>query len=50
MVVCKECSNNFEIEEAIKLKDRREFWGQPVFEIFYLCPYCKSDCYEKAGR
>ena len=43
---CNDCG--FEFDEAESYEERvGEFWGQPAYETFYICPRCKSDDFEE---
>lgn len=42
MIICEDCRQEFELEEAIKILEPHEFWGGIVNETFYACPFCKS--------
>ena len=48
MIICGECGKRFD-EDDIETYEEcvGEYWGQPAYETFGICPYCKSDCIEE---
>lgn len=42
MYKCNDCGKRFE-EPKITQESRGEYWGAPCWEMYSVCPYCKSD-------
>lgn len=46
MYKCNDCGRIF--EEPLEIRELMgEYWGAPAYDIFYYCPYCKSDDYDE---
>lgn len=46
MYKCNECKELFDEPDSYR-ENVGEFWGQPAYQTFYICPYCGSDDFDE---